>query len=345
MALRFLLVSCALLSSARAFSPVPIRSKDFCKSSHQQRLPIVPSSSKKHDSFTRRHNKESSTRRHLLPTCLATDVQKVAAGAGLIGLGSQLALQKIFRQSKDPVLKENAEYTAHTVVAFGLMMLVSTVGVMGWYFQPPAILESSGAVCRFLVPSSASRWLAAVISGCLFLWDIPSSLAIPALRKPDVIAHHIAMLLVAYTGATRLPTHYIAYYFGVIELSSLPLLIYDQLSVNRDTLSKLETNQEERLAKVTKQRDFFKIVAAVSFSLVRVMSFSKVSLCNFLPACRAALPQARRMGLGKVVRFSMMANVAFTVLQLYWFSVMVRKVRGGNDTDKSVEDGIGVSPR
>jgi hypothetical protein len=258
-------------------------------------------------------------------------VTQVAAVSGCIGLLSQFALTKLFRKTEIRVI---APYTAHTIIAMVLMVLVSSIGVVGWLGAMPATPQA-----RLLEPLASARWLAAVIVGMFAMWDIPVSIAVPQLRKPDVIVHHIVMTIVAWVGAVTLPMHYLFFYLGISELSSIPLLFYDfyeqlVVSVNESRFTVL--------------RDRFKIVAALCFTLIRAYYFTKVTLMQFVPDVWFVLPTATR-SVVNALRFGMIASIGFTALQLYWFSKIVRVIvlgeneDGGHSGDK--EDVLGdVAP-
>ena len=158
-----------------------------------------------------------------LPVVTPDGILPLALCSGAIGL-AQLGLTGLFRASKDPVLSGAPGYTAHQVVAFFLMAFVAALGLVGW-LNPPAVAATAAG--RLLAPSNSARWLGAMLLGMLVAWDIPTSIAIPRLRKPDVLTHHIAMAAVAFVGAFFLPTRYGFYYMGVAELSSIPLTAYD----------------------------------------------------------------------------------------------------------------------
>lgn len=143
----------------------------------------------------------------------------------------------------DRIMKGNdnlAAYVAHNIVAFLLMIIVSTIGVKEWFRIYPF---TNTAAERFLLITttassssssssailSSSRYLSSIIVGSFLFWDIPYSIMISKLRKLDVIVHHIVMLIIAIFGSIVLPTPYILYYFGIAELSSIPLIIYDTI--------------------------------------------------------------------------------------------------------------------
>lgn len=261
-----------------------------------------------------------------LPNCAASDVTRVAAVAGCAGLVSQFALTKILRKTK---LREIAAYTAHTIVAMALMLLVSGIGVVGWWGCCNTLTPPVTPYARLLEPVASARWLAAVIVGMFSLWDVPVSIAVPQLRKSDVILHHIAMTIVAWVGAVNLPMHYLFFYLGISELSSLPLLCYDQLTV---MCSKESTNTAN--GRLTTLRDRFQVLAAISFTLIRAYYFTKITVFHFVPDVRFVLPTTSRAV--NSLRFGIIASIGFTALQLYWFSKIVRVIvfgesKGGGD--------------
>jgi hypothetical protein len=91
----------------------------------------------------------------------------------------------------------------------------TTFGVLGW-LNPPATAYGAAATAagRLLAVSDSARFLAATLLGALVAWDIPTCLAVPRLRKPDVLVHHLAMAATALVGSVYLPTHYGLYYMG-----------------------------------------------------------------------------------------------------------------------------------
>jgi len=101
----------------------------------------------------------------------------------------------------------------------------TTFGVLGW-LNPPATAYGAAATAagRLLVTSDSARFLAATLLGALVAWDIPTSLAVPRLRKPDVLVHHLAMAATALVGSVYLPTHYGLYYMGCPATTHAPLV-------------------------------------------------------------------------------------------------------------------------
>ncbi|CAB9500020.1 expressed unknown protein [Seminavis robusta] len=280
----------------------------------------------------------SSTSLRVSAAALPTTVSplhglKVAAAAGLLAatlqwlLSSALARRVIGRAgSPTASTKENAAYTAHSVVALILMLLLSGMGSLGWWF-------THAPANKILDVSPTGGWMAAVVLGAFLLWDIPTSIRVKALRKPDVIIHHIVMMVLAGIATSILPMHYIFYYFGVVELSSVPLIIYDQVTFWIDTTNDDNGNTTGKVERLTRIQSILAPITALSFALVRVVSFTKVTVEGFLPDAKAALVAAanksriitppQRIG----IQFLMVACTLFTLLQWFWFSQIVQAFR------------------
>eukprot|EP00930_Biecheleria_cincta_P005272 TRINITY_DN106198_c0_g1_i1.p1 TRINITY_DN106198_c0_g1~~TRINITY_DN106198_c0_g1_i1.p1 ORF type:complete len:262 (-),score=24.47 TRINITY_DN106198_c0_g1_i1:125-910(-) len=121
---------------------------------------------------------------------------------------------------RDPAL------AAQKLVCFPLMVLVVVAGCKGWV---SAQGSSSGL-------SHADRLHGFDQGGCLTaqlgiavgLWDFPTYITTPSLRTPVMLAHHATTLAlqVLMIGCSFLQ-HYGSFFFGVTELSTLPLLFVD----------------------------------------------------------------------------------------------------------------------
>ena len=66
-----------------------------------------------------------------------------------------------------------------------------------------------------------------MLFGELVLWDLPCAIWIKALRRPDLVIHHVAMAAVAFNAAWLAPIYYGVFYLGLIELSTIPLNIHE----------------------------------------------------------------------------------------------------------------------
>jgi TLC domain len=251
-----------------------------------------------------------------------------------------LATRVLSKQKKKSALPSSpSSYTAHSIVALALMLLLSVMGMHQWWSS--SFASSIGNNNLLLHASPSARWMAAVVLGTFGAWDIPTSLRVSALRKPDVVTHHVVMMILAALGVVVLPMPYIFYYFGVAELSSIPLIAYDQVTywIEQQQQQNHNNNHQESLSSswnLTNLQQLLGVITSIAFTLVRVVSFSKVTFCNFLPDCRAALllkatataavsiitPSQRY-----AISFLMVACTLFTLLQWFWFGQMIQTIR------------------
>ena len=272
--------------------------------------------------------------------------------AGMVGLLCQCGLTKIFQRYT--LTKENAGYTAHTVVAFVFMTYVSIVGSIGWFCRTSTTLVGSSSASssvfssltpfdRILLPNVHCQQMAAIVTGLLLVWDLPTSLCVRSLRKIDVLIHHIIMTITSYFAATIIPMYYVYFYFGVSEISSIPLLLYDQLCVwtntnattsefndGSDVVHEIDREQNSTLIQ---WRDRIQMVAAITFTIIRAILFTYVTLRHFIPDTLSILSSVKttaslmvRPQQIQALRFALYAVIGFTTLQLYWFSQMLQTI-------------------
>jgi hypothetical protein len=279
------------------------------------------------------------------PTLSASQIYRIGGIAGIVGLVCQIGLTKIFQQFK--FTKDNAGYAAHTVVALLFMIYLSICGTVGWFSAP----YPNTAVNRLLVPNDQCRFLATIVTGLLLIWDIPTSIYVPKLRKIDVLIHHVVMTITSYTAATMLPMFYVFFYFGVSEISSIPLLVHDQLCIlssktnvtnANDSLSPVNviesriTTSESGYNKaklwLIHARDRVQIIAAVSFTIIRAILFTYVTISKFIPDVVSILGNVKNAVLRTnpiqlvALRYALYASIGFTSLQLFWFLKMLKQI-------------------
>ena len=144
----------------------------------------------------------------------------------------------------------------------------------------------------------------------------------PGLRSWDVISHHVVLLLVASLAASQMPGWWCYFYFGVVEIVSPPLGVYDQLERTCDIAS---STKHPSLPLLARARDFTKILAALVFTVNRAMMFTFVTFFRFLPDASSV----RRLAPSSlVVDLCAFAAVGFAGLQIWWFRMLVMEARG-----------------
>ena len=213
-----------------------------------------------------------------------------------------------------------ASYLSHNIIALVLMLLVSWLGVRGYCFQHFSTATSQATALGgglLQAKDDTARWLAAVLCGALLLWDVPTSLRIPNLsRQWDLIGHHLVMAGVAWLAATQLPMHFVYFYLGVAELSSIPLIVYDQLEQWTTTTTTAAGTKFPWLGQL---RTAAQVVATLSFTVVRAVWFPWVTVRHFLPSVRQELLMRPLAHNSNVLLLAAAGSIGFTVLQWYWF--------------------------
>lgn len=110
---------------------------------------------------------------------------------------------------------------------------------------------------------------------------------------------------------------------GVIELSSIPLTLYDLCERLAEIAGKDETVPKAKGSALRALRDNSRAVAAVCFVLVRAFDFTRVTLTRFVPDALSVLGSGAA-AVRWPIQFMLVSSVGFVVLQLYWFSLFVR---------------------
>eukprot|EP00985_Skeletonema_marinoi_P018532 scaffold10388_cov115-Skeletonema_marinoi.AAC.2 len=123
--------------------------------------------------------------------------------------------------------------TAHQLIAFPLMCILTYYGMRDWFYNPDKEVGNETSYDRVFGETNLSDIPLAIGSGAILIWDTPTSLLVPALQDPLMLFHHVGMFLVAatmsgaFSGGKMIGYYYACYYFGVIEISSIPLTYVD----------------------------------------------------------------------------------------------------------------------
>jgi hypothetical protein len=237
------------------------------------------------------------------------------------------------KKSRRLLLLSTAVRQAHSKVALLLMTTVSIWGCWGWFGSA----APTTAAARIWGENTSVSKLAAVIGGGMVLWDIPIAMwSLLFLHVPErstsflMLIHHVVMAAVAYVGATALPTHYGFFYLGVSELSSIPLVLYNELVERNKQRQQENSNNDNVVVKKTKKipallMTGLQIITALSFVLVRVGYFTKVTVGHFCPDVLKLL-RGGDFSSARVLWFMLATSLGFTILQLYWFYANILSV-------------------
>jgi TLC domain len=237
---------------------------------------------------------------------------------------------------------ETPSFTAHQVVVLPVLIYLSIQGLREIEF-------GGGAAAGTAVDRLTGRMhdhFSEFVLGMMFFWDIPTGLCTPALRELPMVLHHIGMFATAaiamgiLSDGTPVLGYYAPFYFGLIELSSLPLIVVDIFHPKHKVWNKYLTS-EERPPWILKLNEISRLAFAFLFLLLRTIAFPYVSVVGvFADVIEvASLPLAQRNNVPNLPLFVMaFLNVLFSCLQLYWGSLLIRQVfkliRGTGDSTK-----------
>lgn len=238
-------------------------------------------------------------------------------------------------------------FTAHQVIVVPVLLFLSAEGLREWFFQEPTT-----AVDRLLGPRHGH--LSEFVLGMMLFWDIPTGLLTPALRDLPMVFHHLGMCATAaismgaISGPKLQPVlgYYAPFFFGLIELSSIPLIVVDLFHPKHKAWHAYLTS-DTAPSWLTPTNEISRIVFAASFFVLRTIYFPYVTFTGVLPDVLevAAMEPGERDDISLAPLYTMAAfNVLFSCLQFYWGFLLMRQVYkllrgggGGGATDKAKE--------
>jgi TLC domain len=235
-------------------------------------------------------------------------------------------------------------FTAHQLVTVPVLLYLSIQGL-----REIELYGSAGenAVERLLSPRHGH--FSEFVLGMMFFWDIPTGLCTPPLRELPMVLHHIGMFATAaiamgiLSDGVPILGYYAPFYFGLIEISSLPLIVVDIFHPKHKAWNQYLTSNE-RPWWIMKINELSRLIFAFSFLLLRTIAFPYVSIAGVLADVIhvTSLPLNQRNGVPNLPLYIMaFLNVLFSCLQLYWGSLLIRQIikliygREGTTKDKA----------
>lgn len=283
----------------------------------------------------------------------------LATHIGITCLFSQVTLTLLFNKRTGVVPSGPWTYlpafTAHQLVALPLMIILSYVGWRDWFFSPNGYDEGATASDRIFGYSNPNDISLAIGSGAILLWDTPTGLLSPPLRDPLMLAHHVGMFLVAATmsgtfcsGGNMIGYYYVPFYFGVIELSGIPLTYVDLFHpryehYNKWLNAKHSNKKTAAFQKMLKDvNDVAQKVFALTFLALRGIYFPYVSFSKAIPDLMKAFENPPN-GVPMWTGYFLVGMISlFALLQAYWGLIIAKKVKkalcgssGDKDKQKS----------
>ena len=252
---------------------------------------------------------------------------------GLCFLACQILLYTLFSSNalkgKGPWSKMPG-FTAHQVVVVPVLVFLAAEGLREWVYQD----VPTTAVDRLL--GARHGHLSEFVLGMMLFWDIPTGLLTPALFDLPMVFHHLGMCATAaiamgaISGAKHQPVmgYYAPFFFGMIEISSIPLIIVDLFHPkHKEWHAYLTSHTAPKW--LGKLNEAARIVFAVSFFLMRTVWFPYVTFTGVLPDVMevAAMEPAKRDNISLAPLYTMATlNVLFSGLQFYWGLLLMRQV-------------------
>ena len=227
-------------------------------------------------------------------------------------------------------------FTAHQIVVIPVLFYLSIQGLRDFNIGEVigAASTTTGTTAVERVTSPMHGYFSEFVLGMMFFWDIPTGLCTPALRELPMILHHFGMFMTAAISMGILSNgipifgYYAPFYFGMIEISSIPLVIVDIYHPKHKAWS-MYLNSRERSGWVMKLNDIARPLFALLFMLVRMVAFPYISVMGVLRDVLhvTSLPLEQRNNVPNLPLYIIaFLNVAFSCLQLYWGTLLIRQI-------------------
>lgn len=157
---------------------------------------------------------------------------------------------------------------------------------------------------------------------CYQVWNVFVCITHNELRTFDGIAHHVVTICLAYFGVYPFAQYYALFYFGVGELTTIPLNVVEVFKFLPDLAKEYPSFAE-----------FSKNAFGWSFLAIRLMWWPLVSYDLWM-GC-SDLIQSKKAHSNFVVGFFMFANMFLTGLQFYWgYLIIKKKLSPGKNSSK-----------
>ena len=263
---------------------------------------------------------------------LPTSVQlAVEVGIGLAVC--QLLLTALCASPVGGRARRQPAFVAHQLITLPLMVYVASIGSIGWFFPSPEDAALAATVeGRLYGVNSVGERISATVLGAMVFWDIPCT-CLPSIYSVAGMGHHVGLAVLSAIALLPYTQHYAPFFVGVIEISSIPLVVVDVFhpkhfaDVANSSPSLRGLNEAMRIA------------FALCFVLLRTIAFPIVIVWGALPDFGSQV----RFGDDADTSRTVLAIVAigfalgFTALQLHWSYLLLKQVvkglRGGADDD------------
>jgi len=156
------------------------------------------------------------------------------------------------------------------------------------------------------------------------LYDLLATAMVPSLRVAQHLLHHGATLLTALSGADiqrPLCLYYCIFFFGIVEISSVPLVLVD-------LFRQLPNLTRSRMGGFLNEQS--RTLFAVSFLLLRGIAFPAMMLTSYWPDLLAAYMNNDIRCSWLAYGWGWLSSSLLTCLQLFWTMKIIRVLAKGN---------------
>lgn len=227
-------------------------------------------------------------------------------------------------------------FTAHQIVVIPVLFYLSIQGLRDFNIREVigATTTTTTTTAVERVTSPMHGHFSEFVLGMMFFWDIPTGLCTPALREVPMILHHIGMFMTAaismgiLSNGVPIFAYYAPFYFGIVEISSIPLIIVDIFHPKHKAWN-MYLNSNERSGWIMKLNDTARPLFALLFILVRMVAFPYISIVGVLRDALhvTSLPLEQRNNVPNLPLYIIaFLNVAFSCLQFYWGTLLIRQI-------------------
>ena len=225
-------------------------------------------------------------------------------------------------------------FTAHQIVVIPVLFYLSIQGLRDFNIREVLGATATTTTAVERVTSPMHGHFSEFVLGMMFFWDIPTGLCTPALREVPMILHHIGMFMTAaismgiLSNGVPIFAYYAPFYFGIVEISSIPLIIVDIFHPKHKAWN-MYLNSNERSGWIMKLNDTARPLFALLFILVRMVAFPYISIMGVLRDALhvTSLPLEQRNNVPNLPLYIIaFLNVAFSCLQFYWGTLLIRQI-------------------
>lgn len=235
-------------------------------------------------------------------------------------LAAQTALS-IFFSRTDP-FKHAPTYMAHQVITMPLMACIGSLGLLSCCrtWGVPLTPEDR------LFGEQPDADLIARLMLAIQAWDILLHISVEWLRQPEMIVHHLLTALISFLGANRrLLLHYAPFFLGVVELSSVPLVVVSTLHPER--FGWLVMGKESSII-VAKVNSICRYSFAASFIVLRLLCWPVVGLWCWSDMLWALYSDAESAVANRTcIGLLFLASPPLLCLQFKWGHVVMLQVQ------------------